>query len=63
MDNSIDPEQLPERVERIHDISVLRGYLLNKDILPDEFVEAMIHILDYAEKKTNEEVPDYFQKF
>lgn len=55
--------KLPKRIEIIHDISTLRGYLLNKDVLPEEFVSSLLNVLDYATEKTNQESGDYFQKF
>lgn len=55
--------ELPTRIGIIHDISTLRGYLLNKDVLPDEFVSALINVLDYASEKTTAEAGDYFKSF
>lgn len=49
-----------------HDIDLLRGYALNKDLIPDEMLSALTRVLDGYEAHIDEKMSgstDLFRKF
>lgn len=51
-----------ENVKLYGSIDRLRGYLVNKELIPDDLARDLMDVLDYAEKHADDEI-DYFKDF